>query len=275
MRRLALVFMFVFVTFAYSANMTNELKIEKNSNLKYYIVNDSKHLLQTSNGKMDKFDTIASSESFYADMLFYKTEGARVSALVSLSNVTTYEKDPAKGMEIKSKNDLTDLDETGGEVSFSKNGLDAQIENIDNVNSLSYLILPDILAYLENLAVPLPVGKINQGTQWEAEKDYTQKYEFATLVSKHKIRYTLKDIKEYQNRTCAEVDFETVSNTYESQSSINAFKSNISGKAMLDIETGIVVNLQFSNNYTLVSTDKGLSYHTETSSYTEYMLREK
>ncbi len=275
MRRLALVFMLVFVTFAYSANMTNELKIEKNSNYKYYIVNDSKHLLQTSNGKMDKFDTIASSESFYADMLFYKTEGARVSALVSLSNVTTYEKDPAKGMEIKSKNDLTDLDQIGGEISFSKNGLEAKIENIDNVNTLSYLILPDILAYLENLAVPLPVGNINPGTQWDAEKDYTQKYEFATLVSKHNIRYTLKSIKEFQGKTCAEVDFETVSNTYESQSSINAFKSNISGKAMLEIETGLVVNLQFANNYTLVSTDKGLSYYTETSSYTEYMLREK
>lgn len=273
MKRLALMFLFILVATAYSANMTNVLSIEKNTNLKYYVVNDSKHLLKTSNGKLDKFDTIASSESFYADLLFYAVDGDRLQALVTLSNVSTYEKDPGKGMEIKSKNDITDLTDVGGAISFSKDGKDARIEEIDNVNSLSYLLLPDILAYLENLAIPLPESGAEIGANWTIEKINLQKYEFATLKSIHDIRYTVKDYKEVNKIKCAEIDFETISNTYESEAKVNAFKSSISGKAMLDVEAGTVVKLQFALDFTLISEVDGLSYQTETSSYTEYSLR--
>ncbi len=273
MKKVVLIFLCLFVTIAYSANLTNELKLEKNTNLKYYVVNDSKHLLKTSNGKMDKYDTIASSESFYADLLFYMTDGERKKALISLSNVSTYEKDPGKGMEIKSKNDITDLDEVGGEISFHKNGNDAKIESMDNVNSLSYLLVPDILDYLTKLAVPLPQGNAKVGSEWESEITNIQKYEFATLTSKHIMKYKLKAIKEYKGFDCAEVDFETISNTYDSEANVSAFKSSISGKAMIQVATGIVVSLHLSNDFTLISEDAGLSYFTETSSFTEYMLR--
>lgn len=267
--------MLLFVTMAYAANLTSSLKIEKNSNFKYYIVNDSKHLLRAGNGKLDKYDTIASSESFYADLLYFKTDEDRLNALVALSNVITYEKDPGRGMEIKSKNDIVDLNDIGGEMSFSSRGLDAKVESLDNVNSLSYLLLPDIMDQLKNLAFPLPNNGANVGAEWSAEKTYTQKYEFATLESIHQLNYKLIAFKDYKGHYCAEVDFLTKKNTYSSVANITAFRSKIMGKAMIEVETGIVINLQISNDFNLITEDNGMSYQTETSSFTEYTLRYK
>ncbi len=275
MKRIIILFMLIFVTVAYAANLTSSLKIEKNSNLKYYIVNDSKHLLRAGNGKLDKYDTIASSESFYADLLYFKNDGDRLFALVALSNVITYEKDPGRGMEIKSKNDIEDLNDIGGEMSFSSRGLDAKVESLDNINSLSYLLLPDIMNQLKNLAFPLPSDGANVGEEWSADKIHTQKYEFATLESMHQINYKLIAFKDYKGHYCAEVDFVTKKNTYNSANNITAFKSKIMGKAMIEAKTGIVVNLQISNDFNLIAEDNGMSYQTETSSFTEYALRSK
>ncbi len=275
MNKLIVILIVFAITAVTAANLSNKLKIEKNSNYKYYIVNDSKHLLRTSDGTLDEFDTIASAESFYADLLFSEVGGDRLIALVALSNVSTYEKDPSKGMEIKSKNDLVDLDEVGGEISIAANGADAKIESLDNVNSLSYLILPDIMQYLTELALPLPTYESEAGAEWFADKTEIQKYDFASLESHHKIRYKLTAFKEYKGYQCAEIDFETVTNDYTSKFAVSAFKSKIMGKALIEAATGVVVNLQISTDFTLIADNNGLNYNTETSSFTEISLRSR